>query len=86
MKLLWAPIAALALSACATVSTSQIEGSAETAYQAFVIAEEALVANGKESSATFHTHETAAYNALLAFRLGQITFDQFSATIKGQQQ
>ena len=77
---------ALALGGCATVNSSQIEGSAETAYQTFVVAEEALVANGKESSATFHAHETAAYNALLAFRLGQITFDQFSAQLKAAKQ
>lgn len=85
LRLILALSLAAPLAACATTSpqmaTAKAAGTAESAYQAFVVAEEKLVQSGKLNAATFHTHEQAAYSALLAVRAGQMTVDTFSAKI-----
>lgn len=64
-----------------SIVSAKIAGSAENAYQAFVVAEENLVAAGKLDRATFRDHEQRAYSALLAVRTGQMTADAFAAQL-----
>lgn len=76
-----APMAACVNAPPSSITTAKIAGSAENAYQAFVVAEENLVAAGKLDRTTFHDHEQRAYSALLAVRTGQMTADAFTAQL-----
>lgn len=78
---LLAPMAACVNAPPSSITTAKIAGSAENAYQAFVVAEENLVAAGKLDRTTFHDHEQRAYSALLAVRTGQMTADAFAAQL-----
>lgn len=77
---------AIPLGGCATTTTSHIvsakvAGSAESAYQAFVVAEQKLLATGKIDRDTFRAHEQKAYDALLLVRAGQLSVDAFTAQL-----
>lgn len=76
---------AIPLGGCATTSSTivsaKVAGSAESAYQAFVIAEQNLLATGKIDRDTFHAHEQKAYSALLLVRAGQLSVDAFMAQL-----
>lgn len=78
---LTAPMAACVTAPPSSIISAKIAGSAENAYQAFVVAEENLVAAGKLDRATFRDHEQRAYTALLAVRAGQMTADAFAAKL-----
>ena len=72
------------LAACASptaIITARVAGSAESAYQAFVVAQEARVASGNLDRATFHDQENRAYSALLLVRAGQITVEAYAAQL-----
>lgn len=72
------------LGACAAspgVITARAAGTAESAYQAFVVAQEARVSAGSLSATSFHAQENKAYSALLLVRAGQLTIDAYAAQI-----
>ncbi|NKI99567.1 hypothetical protein [Novosphingobium sp. SG707] len=76
-----APMAACTTAPPSAIVSAKVAGSAESAYQAFVVAEENLVAAGKLDRATFRDHEQRAYTWLLAVRAGQMTADAFAAKL-----
>ncbi len=76
---------AIPLGGCATTTShivsAKVAGSAESAYQAFVVAEQKLLATGKIDRDTFRAHEQKAYDALLLVRAGQLSVDAFTAQL-----
>lgn len=84
IRIAFALMLAAPLAACATsptIVTARVAGTAESAYQAFVVAQEARVKAGSLDRATFHDQENKAYSALLLVRAGQLTADAYAAQL-----